>query len=62
MYAYVLALFYSNEKLMPKTVNSGMEFEYALARQAFKEIADIGGIYFSKDPTDYSKNEWQTFK
>ena len=29
-YAYVLALYYNNDKLIPKSVNQGMEFEYAV--------------------------------
>lgn len=62
MYAYVLALYYNNDKLIPKSVNQGMEFEYALAKNAFNKIAKIGATYITKEPPEYPKDVWKTFQ
>jgi len=62
MYAYVLALYYNNMNLIPKTVNEGLEFEYALTKEAFNRISGLGNKYISKDPEDEAKDVWKIFK
>ena len=61
-YAYVLALYYNNDKLIPKSVNQGMEFEYAMAKKAFNRIANIGATYITKEPPEYNKEVWKIFQ
>ncbi len=62
LYAYVLALYYNNDKLIPKAVNEGMQFEYGLTKQAFNRIATLGSTYITKSPEEYSKENWEIFK
>ncbi len=62
LYAYVLALYYENDKLIPKTVNEGMQFEYGLTKLAFNRIAILGSTYINKSPEEYSKQDWGIFK
>jgi hypothetical protein len=62
LYAYVLALYYNNTNLIPKTVNDGLEFEYALTKEAFDRISGLGNKYISKDPEDEAKDVWKIFK
>ena len=53
MFAYMLILYYKNEKVVPAKVNQMMELEFALAIKALMAVRSLGENYFRKNPSHY---------
>ena len=62
MFAYMLILYYKNDKVVPAQVNQMMELEFALAIKALMAVRSLGQNYFRKNPSHYEPEIWQTFK